>query len=215
MKFNLKLISPKREIERNILSAMQKHLSSRLSGASLQKSISNAAKSLIVQKLTSSSTVSSLLTGDLRTEIGLPPGMESQVQSVINAIAENVEVTVSPAKIKSLRIFMTLTVKAIPSDISSITSGLGAYTTEKGQKIPWLSWLMEMGDAVIVRNYEAVAGYPKSSRTGDKIMIKSTGGWRVPPEHAGNPTNNFITRATDDILPELSDFISKSIRSLL
>ena len=65
-----------------------------------------------------------------------------------------------------------------------------------------MKWLLTLGDAVIVRDYEVKAGFPKSSRTGDKIMVKGSG-WRVPPEHAGSEGNNFITRAIDEALPEI------------
>jgi len=41
-------------------------------------------------------------------------------------------------------------------------------------------------------------------------MIKGKG-WRVPPEYAGNPANNFVTRATDSILNELGNSIEKTI----
>ena len=102
---------------------------------------------------------------------------------------------------------------AVPVDLSAFASA-GTYTTEKGTAIPWFEWLTTLGDAVIVREYDVESGFPSKSRTGDKIMVRGKG-WRVPPAYSGTETNNFVTRATDSILPELSEFISKTVRTTL
>ena len=41
-------------------------------------------------------------------------------------------------------------------------------------------------------------------------------GWRVPPQHAGNEDNNFLTKAIDSVLPkiekDLMDLFSNGLR---
>ena len=97
------------------------------------------------------------------------------------------------------------------NDFSSFRDSL-SYITDKGSNIEWFHWLTSLGDSVIVREFEVESGRSDQSRTGSKIMVKG-GGWRVPPLHSGKEGNNFITRATNQILPELESFILKTVRS--
>ena len=55
----------------------------------------------------------------------------------------------------------------------------------------WLQWLLEKGDTIIIDSYEYS---PRSGfgRSGGGSM-KLGGSWRVPPEYAGTPENNFIS----------------------
>lgn len=77
--------------------------------------------------------------------------------------------------------------------------------------IAWLEWLLKSGDKIVVRDYTFVLGNSKSSRTGLGIMreSKSGRGWRIPPEHSGTATNNFVTRAIDGNLKRIGDIITK------
>jgi hypothetical protein len=87
----------------------------------------------------------------------------------------------------------------------------GSYSTEKGQRIPWFEWLTELGDRVIVRDFDSEGGHSKQSRTGDMIMVKG-GGWRVPPQHAGSPGDNFITKAIDGSLSEITNEMAQILK---
>ena len=52
------------------------------------------------------------------------------------------------------------------------------------------------GDRTIIRDYHIQ--YGQKGRAGPAIMIKK-GRWKVPSEFAGNPNNNFVTRAINQI----------------
>jgi hypothetical protein len=208
IKMSLELVTPVKEIEQKILNAIRKHLSQKLS--SLESKISNRIKPLIISALDNSPETQSILSGELQTELGITEP-SSQLQSIFNAIAESTEVTFQKPSIKGGKeVSMVLTVSAVPFDLGAITSGMGTYRTEKGQDIPWFTWLTTLGDAVIVREHESTAGFPDKSRTGGKIMISGKG-WRVPPQFAGTAENNFVTRAVDSILPQIEDVIVKTI----
>lgn len=212
MKISLKLLTPESEIEKRILKAIEKHLSIKIGSRSITSKIEKFGSQLIESAIESSATVRSLSSGELKGEIG-DTNSEQKINTIIQHIVSSVIVTVQRPKIRGTSIHMRLRFSAVPADLSGFSS-IGSYTTEKGVVIPWFDWLTSLGDRVIVRDYQAEAGHSKSSRTGDKIMVKGQG-WRVPPEHAGVPDNNFITKATEDILPDLGKFIQKTIQAAI
>ena len=179
----------------------------------IEAKIKNASKNLLQDALNQSSETQSAISGSLRTELGVVDAA-GDLQEIFTAIVEATEVKVNKAAVRGPQVHMSVILTAIPFDLSQFSSGMGSYTTDKGEKIDWFRWLTTLGDAVIVRQYDSVSGFPAQSRTGDKIMVKGKG-WRVPPEYAGNPSDNFVTRATDSILKELGNSIEKTIGAAL
>ena len=212
IKATLKLITPLKTIETKILSAMVAHINSRINRGAVQSKISNQASSLILSVLKNSATVQSIISGELRGSLGI--ASPSDIEAINFAISQTVNVTVQKASVRGGSIQMSLTLTAVPIDLQSVVGQYGQYRTEKGTSIRWFDWLTTLGDAVIVAEYTVEGGHPRSSRTGDKIMVAGKG-WRVPPQHAGTIGNNFITKATDDILVPLGNFIEKTIRTAI
>ena len=204
---SLKIVTPDQVIQKRILKAISDHLNQKLFG--IQGKIKTKAQNLLKQSLSQSSETQSILSGTLRTELGVVDA-EGEIEAIFDAIIEKTEVTLKKTSVRGSQVHMSVILTAVPFDLNQIASGMGTYTTKKGEKIDWFRWLTTLGDAIIVRQYDSVSGFPSQSRTGDKIMIKGKG-WRVPPEYAGNPANNFVTRATDSILKELGNSIEKTI----
>ncbi|SVC13832.1 uncharacterized protein METZ01_LOCUS266686, partial [marine metagenome] len=148
-----------------------------------------------------------------RQEMGIVDA-SSELQQIFQAIGKTVNVTMSRGR-QSGGVNMKIRLTAVPLNIDSVIAGVGSYITERGATIPWFQWLMSAGDRIIVRDYELEPGHVEVSRTGNMIMKRGKKGWRVPPEFAGSPSNNFITRATDSILPELGNYIQKIVKSAL
>lgn len=208
--FSLKLLYPEK-VKKNILIAMNKHLTLKFKTSSSLRDFENKASILLHQKMMSSPTTKAILNGDLREEFGLTNPEE--IDSILFQIANNSTFDVRGPKMTRNHISMTISYKAVPPDVSHIP-GAGIQQTEKGQTLPWLKWLTELGDSVIVKEYEVRAGFPQSSRTGDKIMVAGQG-WRVPPQHAGSSGNNFITKASEEALDEIGKLFVKVIRTSL
>ena len=205
----MKLLNPEK-VKQDILKALHRHLSRNIRGA--VDNIDSIASVMLLDAILASPTAKSLFNGSLREELGITD--TSQVYSIIRIIANNLEVKVQGPKISGQQIRLKMRLEAIPKDFNSKLPGIGSYRTEKGQTIDWLKWLTELGDSIIVREYEVRAGFPKSSRTGDKIMVKGKG-WRVPPEHAGSQSSNFITKACDAALPEIGKYFIQSVERSL
>jgi len=71
--------------------------------------------------------------------------------------------------------------------------------TEKGQSLPWLQWLLEHGDAIIIADFGVK--YTNHGRSGGAVMIENFRPFRVDPSYSGVTGNNFITRALNSSLP--------------
>jgi len=205
IKGSLKILNPEK-IKKNILQAMQKHLKQRLRG--IHRNLESSASIILLDAILASSTAQSIFNGELKEELGIAD--TSKAYTLFQIIANDSRLSINGPKISGGMISLKMTYEAVPKDIASKFGDIGSFTTKKGKKIPWLEWLTELGDAVIVREYEVKAGFPQSSRTGDKIMIKGKG-WRVPPQHSGSQGNNFITKACDQALNEISNHWVKEI----
>ena len=197
MQFSIKLLNEK-EIEKNILKAMHQHVSKNFK--KYADFLETHIASELMSAIQASPTMKALESGSLKEELGLE---FINTWGITMAIVNSANLSVTVPKIVGNQIVGNIRLEAAPLDLETLTTGdPGVQQTEKGQTLPWLKWLMTLGDAVIVRDYEVRAGFPERSRTGDKIMVKG-GGWRVPPEHSGNQDNNFLTRAIDEAIPKL------------
>ena len=197
MKMSVNIINPK-EIEKNVLKAMQKHVSKNFK--KYADYLETSVASTLMTAILSSPTMKELKSGRLREELGVEVVNEF---GITMAIVNSANLTISVPKLIGSKIVGNIKLEAAPLDLETLKSGDdGVQETEKGQMLPWLEWLTTLGDAVIVRDYQVKAGFPNASRTGDKIMVKGSG-WRVPPQHAGTPQDNFLTRAIDEAIPEL------------
>jgi len=208
MNFSLKVLRPE-QMKKDILKALLKRLRTNFKFWARGASAGTAVH--IMSAIENSHTVKSLESGKLREEFGItnPNIMHQIVMGIINSDT----LIVKEPKIAGNQISCYIRLEAVPLDLS-VFNNIGEQVTEKGQKLPWFQWLTTLGDAIIVRDFEVQAGFPTSSRTGDKIMVKGKG-WRVPPEHAGSQGDNFITRAVDGVMGEIEEIIMADFKNAL
>ncbi len=198
--FSMKLQNEDK-LKKDILRAMKKNVSRYFK--SYADNIKTTLQYHAQIAIENSPTIQSLESGILKEEFGLEHvnsiGLAIQATNIVN-------VKVEPPRMVGEKIVGKFRIEAFKTDLQSMLGGTepGTQKTEKGQVLPWLEWLLTLGDAVIVRDYEVRAGFPKNSRTGDKIMVRGKG-WRVPPEHAGTEENNFLTKAIDEALPKIEE----------
>ena len=214
LRWNLQVTTPPNVIAGRISDAIVRHLNANLS--KVVRPLTQQAKALIKQAMLNSREVQSLLSGDLREEFGLA-NPQSDVEQIINIVADSVQVKLSRATRRGGTVSAKLVLTAVSSNFQEVlASNAGSYNTSKGQQINWMNWLLTLGDRIIVREYEVVRGNFPFSRTGTAIMSKGKGrGWRVPPQYSGTVENNFITRATDSILPELGKTVERLVKQVL
>lgn len=156
-------------------------------------------KPLIVEAIYDSPEMESVRDGILKFDFGL-----TQDPSLIIAW--------SIADTMRLRYFVTpemvggFEISVQPGSYQNLYGLSVAYqATEKGDSLPWLQWLLEAGDAIIIADFgvKYTEGY---GRTGGAIMVnKYNTPFRVNPVYSGVSGDNFITRALNKVLPKIQE----------
>ena len=210
MEISLKLLNSNSDINKKILIAIKDHLS-----IVFNKSvgpIQDKIRTNIKEALMSQPEYLSLISGQLKYEFGI--STSQQVNDIIDLWIKNIVVDYSPPIAKASSVSGGFSLSAIRDDYSDVISSQSAVVidSKSGAILPWLEWLLLYGGKIIVKNYTVKFGPNPRSRTGMAVMIESNGkNWRVPPEFAGTSTNNWITRALDQMGDKVLDIIQTEI----
>ena len=180
---------------------------------SILNNIRDPLKNLVIDAIKKAPEYDSLLNGNLKAEFGLPDS-----DSRVNAIIQ----TLDAINVKSKKIIIKggeqlsggFELTMIPINFSNILKLPEAtFTTEKGDDLNWLQWLLLFGNETIIKDYEVKLGPNPKSRTGMAVMRGVISGkWSVPSRFAGTVNNNWITRAIDSVDNEIENLISTNIR---
>jgi len=190
----LELLESNATISRDINSAIATHLNK-----IVRKKISKTElklKSLVDKWIRTSPEIESLnsegVAFSLNAQFGLKAGdAPVATEAIIQAVLATISVSIS--RWDSSNLGGNVTFQIQPDNFANLLSlPDGVVTTELGKTLPWLEWLLTMGNSAIVMDYEYTPS--AEGRSGGGTM--SGGGiWRVPPEFSGNEANNFITRS--------------------
>ena len=215
--FQLRLITTGAEISRDILSRCADEINRRIFTGTARNDIRRITQAILEFYIMSQPEYDSLKGGVLKAELGVED--TAAIDRIIKLWVRGVDVVVAPATVVGSKIIGDIIITAIPADYSDVLSSSAAsYITDKGETVPWLSWLLLQGDNIVIATHRAVydPDKSKSSRTGTDIMLPTdTEGWRVPPEFSGTVDNNFVTRAVVAALPDLRAALEANIRSRL
>jgi hypothetical protein len=171
-------------------------------------------KNIIIENIKNQPEYSSLKSGKLREQFGL--ANVSLVDNVLSGLDDMV-IKLNKPKIKGDFIDASFTINVIKEDLSNLLSDQSAsYVTSKGSQIDWLRWLLLEGQNSVIVGYRYLPKSSPSSRTGKGIMVSGKSSiYRVPPEFAGTPQDNWITRGLDSALPEIEKFINNTVQKSL
>ena len=174
---------------------------------------------LLRVKMDSSATIQELKNGQLKVDFGLTDSLaDAATRDIVNAVASAVKVFIRPPKTKTAKTLGSLVIQIDPTIVSTAvqTSTTNGIYNSNGNQITWLDWLMNKGLEVAVEDFEVVSiiGYNDRSRSGGGFMIKTGGAFRVHPDHAGTPGDNFITRAIVDSEPLIEKIINEEFQRL-
>jgi hypothetical protein len=200
---SLKLDFDENKLKSYVITEYLKKLNSVLFKMSTDGIIKRAVGIEIRRLIENSPEYDSLISGKLNKDFGLDFPVANPtltLNQIIETIERNVEITFTPAIYASGTVRGSLTISVLKSDFSDVLAiPSSQYNTEKGELVPWLRWLLLSGDSVVVAEYDVVATTSSRSRAGGEIMKKSFSGYRVPPEYSGTATNNWLTRALEDL----------------
>jgi hypothetical protein len=210
----LEITTPIADIERMVNAAACKELNLRF--PSILNDIGNDIARSVKYTFTSTQEYQSLVgDGELAKAFGLPQNDAiSKLDEIIDTLANSIQVKFVKFGNGATGITGGINVYAFAANFKDILSlSAATVTTNKGQVLPWLDWLLIQGDKIIIVDYDLVYGNYPSSRAGDAIMYKKKGGiWRVPSQFAGDINNNWITRAIDTSATFLENVCSGAIK---
>ena len=215
MRLSLQLLDTDSQIRSKILDSIRNYLQPRINKT--QRSLQNTIPNMVKNVLMGEPEYNSLLSGLLRSELGVPDA-DSRIASIFQAWTNSIVIQNTPLKISSRGIVGGFSIDMIRSDFSDILSLSSATITDNisGSIIPWLQWLLLDGSKILIRNYTVQFGPNSRSRTGNAIMVSSEKqNWRVPPEFAGTVNNNWITRAIERLDPALLNEIESTLEKNL
>ncbi len=219
MSISMKMVTPVGQFQDKLMRAMHKELVKKFSSTAFKNSIRRGVKPILEAALMAQPEYLSMVTQDgrLRAELGVADS-ESAINSLVRAWVRSTHVDISRPRIVGNRILGTVVVvRAIQADYNDVLNQSYAnYTTEKGQNIPWLEWLLTKGSDIFITSHRVWNPMIPTarSRTGTNTIMKKTkgAGWGVPPEFSGIPDNNYATRAVVDAMPEIGQLLVKETK---
>jgi hypothetical protein len=194
-------------IQKKINAALSKELNNSLNKS--LKRIQQAVKSIVRSAIDSSPEIASLRGGTLKLDFGL---VGDHTMDIVNAISNSVFVTMKPVKLAGNSISGGISVAIQPDDYSLLLSlPASRQLTERGVSLPWLDWLLNLGDTLIIADFGVQ--YGPYGRTGGAHMISKNRPYKVDTRYSGTASDNFITRALSRSHKQIGEAIVTSIRS--
>jgi len=171
-------------------------------------SIESQIKPLISAALLSSPEIQSLSSGTLRIDFGLT---QDPSADIVNTITNSLSVQVQRAIATASGIKGGVLITLQPTDYSNLFSLPSAVQiTEKGEVLPWLEWLLTLGQQLVIADFGVE--YGAYGRTGEGRMTEGAAPFKVNSQYAGTVDNNFITRAVEKISPQIRNIIIKALK---
>ena len=177
----------------------------------LKKASSNIrskVKEVVRRAIATCPEMRELSSGTLKLDFGLT---EDPSSAIANSVANSTRVSVSKISSRGGSFKGGIKITVQPSTFSNLLSlPVAEQAIESGGSIPWLRWLLTAGDAIIIGdfgvNYEMGTG-----RTGGATMTQSAKPFKVNPLYSGDEVDNFVTRAIEPTLREISAIVRKEL----
>lgn len=209
IKASINLLESDATIRKLILEAMASEVSVIINKSI--PSINNDIKVLLENSIKSQPEYDSLKNGQLRYEFGI--SNPDLVDRVIDAIVTNGKINQTKIKITNIGLsggFIYNILDEATVD-GLLFTDIASSIDDSGYSLPWLEWLLYSGTRPIVRNYSVKFGPNARSRSGMAVMVRSNNNWAVPAQFAGTASNNWLTRALDNIDDDINQIIQNNI----
>lgn len=214
LKFQLKLVTPLPKVEY----LLRKSISDKIESAyySVIRRVRNELTRIIRESILTSPEVQSLSGGMLQYEVGATDQkVSSAIDFIIERLSNTIQIDFTPFNLFGGKFSSKITISCFPKTLISdvLNHPDSRYLTDNGVDIPWMQWLLTLGDKIIVRKYQVNYSNKIGSRTGGATMRRSkSGGWRVPPQFSGTINDNFITRALDSVGNYISQYLETEFK---
>jgi hypothetical protein len=197
------------QIANKIVTVMTAEVQKALIG--IKARIEQSTREILENSIKSQPEYGAIIFSSLRYELGLVDAQD-RMNVIIDKFLSGIQVNLRQTNFSKNFFVGGFVIKSSSSYASILRLPEASFTTEKGEKLDWLEWLLLEGNNVIIADYrfKALGG---KGRTGGGLMLKG-GTWRVPPESAGTANDNFITRAIAQIEEPLTQVVQKWLASI-
>jgi|MDSZ01.2.fsa_nt_gb hypothetical protein len=202
---SIKLIESDRQIAAKINNALAKSFSKSMTKAIPE--ISSKVKSVVSGALFASDEIQSLSGGLLAADFGLTFDPSS---SLVSAIVSTININVKNTTATSAGIKGGFTLTMQPSDFNNLFSLPISQQPIDGGSLPWLEWLLTLGDTIIIGSFGVE--YGPHGRTGKAHMTKRARPFKVNSSFSGTIDNNFITRAVATVSQDIKNIIIGAVK---
>jgi hypothetical protein len=204
---NIRLTQSVAQIEKEIMGALVKEVNYTFRN-SMGKMLSPIRR-IVSSAIESSPVISSLNGGVLRADFGIPKGKDV-TSAIVASVANSTVINMKRFSFSGKKISGGLFVYVQPSSFANLLSlSVGEVVTEKGTRLPWLDWLLNLGDQVIIADFGVE--YANAGRSGAGHMTSQARPFKVNTSFSGTTGNNFITRALDRHVGEIASVIERSL----
>lgn len=193
------------EFQRNVILELRKIIQKNI--PSINRNLKETVKQLVYRRLVSNVP---LITGREYHEIGVPD-INDRILGILRVVADNISVKVLPDK-NLFRITIDILKEEYYEELLNLPEAVFTY---RNGRLEWLRWLLLEGTNPILDGYYYLDRNSINSRTGRGLTVRSYQSWSVPPNIAGIPENNFITRALQNILKDIELSIEQDIKRLI
>ncbi len=194
------------ESDQSIAAKIHKAIAWDIDGFMQKKITSALAKIRIIasKALFASPEIASLSGGVLKADFGLT---SDPSHDIVSAVVASLDLRIKKTKYSSNSMSGGFTLTLQPSDYLNLLSLPAANQAIEGGSIPWLEWMLTLGDSIIIANFGV--RYGQFGRTGEAYMSRRYGPFKVNSAFSGNSDNNFITRALSGVRDELNNAIKE------
>lgn len=210
---SIKIIESDKVIKGRIIKAMVEELNNLFKRST--GSILTEIKKLTERLLEGTPEIISLQGGKLQGAFGIRKGEEgSTTLAIVKSIAESIvieHIVINAAK-SGGKIRGGMKIYIQPSNFGnllSLSEGYTVFGTGGSKSIPWLRWLLTLGDKILIGDYHFE---PSSGGRSTLGTMLPPGVFRVPPSYSGTEDDNFITRAFEKKEKEIARAINKGLR---
>ena len=204
---SFKLTQTTAQIEKEITKALIKEINYTFKNT-LGKMLTPIRR-IVSSAIESSPVISSLNGGVLRADFGIPKGKDV-TSAIVAAVANSTIISMKRFSASGKKISGGIFVYVQPASFANLLSlSVGEVITEKGTRLPWLDWLLNLGDQIIIADFGVE--YGSFGRSGKGHMASVARPFKVNTSFSGTTGNNFITRALDNYVGEIAKVIERSI----
>lgn len=188
--YNIQIGSAQINSNRGLLRALSNQLKKIFQKSQIP--LRSKIREVVKQALTNCPEVESLRSGTLKYDFGL---VSDVTDLLVSNIVESIEIEYKPIQISFSGVSSALTIYINAQRLESIFKGSGwAYIPTENGQLPWLDWLLNAGDSIVIAGYSVA--YGNWGRSGGAIMLKYNN-FQVNPQYSGTISDNFITRAIE------------------